>query len=173
MCTHYRMIPPCPLVVFTGVPLGLCGKLLSSPPYQHDATRGLCRFLPICPSLLFSIRQGSKEGCSLWGFESPCYLTTSPPIPLTIYGAGACAKPPAIPPLAIPTLNGNLCGIYGTFCTCAPHVLGATRAHSAPQAGTVLGKKIGSNNTSPVNQPKRPNNSSFCTANAPCLILPP
>ena len=31
-----------------------------APPYQHDATRGLCRFLPICPSLPFSIKQGSN-----------------------------------------------------------------------------------------------------------------
>ena len=42
-----------------------------------------------------------------------------------------CAKLPTIPPLAIPTLNGNLRGVYGTFCTCTPHIYGATRAHSA------------------------------------------
>ena len=67
------------------VPLGLCGKLLTSPPCQHDATRGLCRFLPVCPCLPFSFRQGSKEGCGLQGFKSPCFLTASPPISLTIY----------------------------------------------------------------------------------------
>ena len=69
------------------IPLGFCGKLLSSPPYQHDATSGLCRFLGICPSL------GSKEGCSLYssggGFKSPCSPTASPPIPLPIEGGGA------------------------------------------------------------------------------------
>ena len=82
--------------VHWGFPVGLCGKLLSSPPYHHDATSGLCNFLPICPSLPSTVRQGSKEGCSLYsswgGFESPCYLTASPPIPLPIYSASAAVK---------------------------------------------------------------------------------
>ena len=133
------------------VPLGLCGKLLSSPSYLHDATSGLCTFLPICPSLPFSVRQGSKEGCSLYSsgraFESPCYLTASPPIPLptsgpsaiNIYGGGAVnsyvrSVPNCLPSLlAIPTLYGNLGGVYSTFRMRVPHVYSATRAHSAPQ----------------------------------------
>ena len=142
VCTHSRMTPPLPIGgVHWCVPLGSCEKLLSSPPYQHDATSGLCRFLSICPSLPFAVRQGSKEGCSLYssGFESPCYLTTSPPKPLPIYGGGAVnpyvrSVPNRLPSPFWQSLHyGNLRGVYGIFRTCAPHVYSAMRVHSAPQ----------------------------------------
>ena len=59
-----------------------------------------CRFLPTCSSVPCSVRQGSKEGWSLYSsgmggvrisllLESHCYLTASPPIPLPSYGASA------------------------------------------------------------------------------------
>ena len=51
-------------------PVGLVWKAFEFGPI---ATRGLCRFLPICPSLPFSVSQGSKEGCSLSGFGYPCF----------------------------------------------------------------------------------------------------
>ena len=85
---HIDPPPPCPLVVFTGVSRWACVES-----FEFTRVSGPCRFLPVCSSLPFSVRQGSKEGCNLYssregeGFESPCYLTASPPIPLPIYGA--------------------------------------------------------------------------------------
>ena len=43
------------------------------------------------------------------------------------------ANPPTSHPFAFPTLDENLCVVYGTFRTCAPHVYGSMCAHSAPQ----------------------------------------
>ena len=72
------------------VPLGLCGKLLSSPT-QVDCA-GSSQFVDIYPSP--SDRDPRRGVVSIplgqgGGFKSPCYLTASPPIPLPIYGANA------------------------------------------------------------------------------------
>ena len=46
-------------------------------------------------------------------------------------GVGECWGPVA--ELSLPRF-AILTAVYGTFRTCAPHVYGATRVHSAPQA---------------------------------------
>ena len=81
-------------------------------------------------------KQGGGGGCRI-SLLLDCFPSNTP-ADLRCHGRKRlrykCAKPPTTPLLAILTLNGNLRGVYGTFCTCVPHVYSTTRAHSTPQA---------------------------------------